>query len=173
VFDEKRSEIMRAYDGTPAANLEFYFTAEPGKDFYVAVGHFGGAPSASRYTVSVVPQKAYDAFEPNDDAASATPIRVGQTISANILDKKDVDWYRLRDVRQEQIAVRLENMSSTLQPSIHIYDQNKAELDHKYVSTAGGDLRFSFPAGAGKDFYLAVGPFGGTPDRSAYKLSTQ
>jgi hypothetical protein len=173
VFDDKRSEILRAEDSTPAANLEFFFTVEPGKDFYIEVAPFGGQPSASRYTLSVVPQKAYDAYEPNDGASSATPIQLGQTISANILDKKDVDWYRLRDVRQEEIGVHLENMSSTLLPSIRVYDQNKAELDRKDSFTSGSDLQFTFKAGAGKDFYLAVAANGGTPDRAAYKLTVQ
>ena len=172
VYNQNKAEIEHKYDITPGANLELSFTAEPGTDNYIAVGPFGGAPSNSKYRLSVVAQKAYDAYEPNDDAATATAIKIGQTVSANILDGKDRDWYRVGNVAQKVIAVRLENLSDTLAPDIRVYNQNKAEIEHKYETTVGANLEFSFASVSGKEFYIVVAAFSGTPSRAGYKLST-
>jgi hypothetical protein len=173
VYNQSKSEIARKYETTNGADLELLFTAEPDNDYYVAVAAFGGVPSNSKYRLSGVPQKAYDAYEPNDNAATATAIKLGQTVSANILDGKDLDWYRLGNVAQKEIAVRLENMSATLLPDIRVYNQSKSEIARKYETTPGANLDFSFAAESGKEFYITVAAFGGSPSRSDYILSTQ
>ena len=173
VYNQNKSEIVHKYDPTPAANLELFFPADPGNDYYIAVASFGGTPSNAKYKLSVVPQKAYDAYEPNDEAVTATAIKVGQSVLANILDGEDRDWYRIENVAAKEIAVRLENMSVNLRPDVYVYNQNKAQIERKYETTEGANLEFSFPVSSGNAFYIVVSGFGGSPSRSNYGLSTK
>ncbi len=82
------------------ANLDFSFSAEPGKKYYVVVASKYG--TSGKYTLSLTPQKAYDQFEPNDDAFTATAIKFGQSVEANIMDGSDADFYRLSGVSETQ-----------------------------------------------------------------------
>jgi hypothetical protein len=154
------------------ANLEFSFSAEPSKIHYVGVGsHYGRSTGA--YTLSVVPRKAYDQFEPNDDAFTATPLKVGQTIEANIMDGVDVDFYRVSGVKEKKLTIHLENLSTPLQPAIRVLKSDKSIYqDWNYANAPGADLTFSVESEPGQDYFVEVGSHYG---RSAgpYKLTVR
>jgi hypothetical protein len=171
VYNQNKSEIIHKYDPTPGSNVELFFTADPGNDYYIAVAAFGGTPSNSKYNLAVVPQKAYDEYEPNGDAATAIAIKVGQSVLANILDGEDRDWYRIENPAAKEIAVRLDNMSANLRPDVYIYNQNKAQIEHRYETTEGANIEFSFPAVSGNAYYIVVSGYGGNPSRASYNLS--
>jgi hypothetical protein len=166
VYDSNKSGLFDRYNYTSGANLEFDFVAEPGKDYYFRVS--GASGTSGKYKLSVKTQKAYDEYEPNDDAFSATPIKIGQTIEANIMDSADVDWYKVTGIIGKKIIVRFENQSTTLQPDINVYDSNKSGLFDRYNYTSGADLDFDFVAEPGKDYYFRVSGASGTSGK--YKL---
>ena len=168
VYSEDKSLLQDWFGANAAgANLDFPFVAEPGKSYYVAVGSYTGT---GKYALSLVPQKAYDQYEPNEDAFTATPIRLGQTIEANIMDTKDVDWYRLSGVQGKTVTVHLENLSDGLRPQIQVRNGDKSVLqDWTAANAPAADLQFSFPVESGKDYFVIVGSYN---DAGKYKLTT-
>jgi hypothetical protein len=100
--------------------------------------------------------------EPNDTAASATVLPMGEQISGEVANVGDSDYYKLvgsMSVR-DRVRVRLENLSDTLRPNLLLYNQDKALLRQGYNDTYGANYEFSFTAEPGVDYYLKVEPYG-------------
>ena len=93
IRNRKGSSLTNSYDNTPGATLEHTFPVSPEETFFVTVS---GDSSAGRYALTVKPLKKYDAFEPNEDFTSPARIEIGKEISANIMDKADVDFYQFK-----------------------------------------------------------------------------
>jgi hypothetical protein len=154
----------------PGADFELSFTAQPGKIFYIGVGSVYNQ-TAGQYSLSVAPQKAYDQYEPNDDAFAATPIKMGQTIEANIMDGADVDSYRLSGVKEKSFTVHLENKSTALRPSIRILKSDRSiAQDWSAANAPGADLTFSIASEPGQDYFVEVGAYGNN-SAGPYKLT--
>jgi hypothetical protein len=151
------------------ADLKFSFTAQPGKIFYVGVSSYYS--TAGQYLLSVAPQKAYDQYEPNDDAFKATSLKVGQTIEANIMDGADVDSYRLSGVKEKNLNVHLENTSPTLRPSIRVLKSDKSILqDWTAANAPGADQTLSIASEPDQDYFIEVGSYGNS-SAGPYKLT--
>ena len=73
------------------ASLRELISPPPNTTFYLHVEGIGGSSGA--YTLTVVPLKAFDAYEPNDEITRATPLALGRAIDANIMDGDDTDFY--------------------------------------------------------------------------------
>ena len=154
----------------PGADLGFSFSAEPDRAYFVAVGSQYG-DSLGKYRLTVTPQKAGDSFEPNDDGFSATPLAVGKTLEANIMDGADVDWYRLSGVIAKAATARVENKSRGLQPVVRIHNADKSVArDWTAANAPGADLEVSFPAEPGKEYFVVVGARYGN-SAGAYRLT--
>lgn len=154
VYDNNKSQMFEKNNWTAGANLEFDFVAEPGKGYYFQI--WSRSSTSGKYNLSVKSQKAYDKYEPNDDALSATPLKTGQTITANIIDGNDGDWYKVTGSTGERIAVLLENQSTTLAPTVTVYDKNKSNLIEKNDWTPGANLEFDFDTRPGKEYYIQI-----------------
>jgi hypothetical protein len=165
----------------PGADLDFSFLAEPEKIYFVGVGsapdqHFLGATagnSAGAYSLSLLPQKAYDEYEPNDDALNATPLKVEQTVEANIMVGTDVDFYKVSGVKEKSFTVLLENKSAALRPSIRVLKSDKSiAQDWNAANAPGADLTLSIPSEPGQNYFVEVGSY---RDNSAgpYKLTVR
>lgn len=142
LYNSNKSQTQSTYDTTSGASLETKFVAEPDDDYYLEVSRFSA--SAGSYKLSVLPQRAYDHYEPKDDALSATPLSVGQGVTANIMDSKDVDWYRLSAIGKS-LTVSLDNRSATLRPSVSAFDSNRSQRDSQhYDSTLGANFNLSY-----------------------------
>ena len=166
--------ILRDWLGPNAdgANVDVTFSAEAGKTYYVAVASYNGY-TAGKYVLSMVPQKAYDEYEPNDDGFTATPIAFGQTLDANIMDGSDVDWYRISGIKGTSVTVRVENASKTLQPAIRVHNADKSVLaDWSAANIGGADHTITFAAEPGREYFLVVGAYNGYTS-GKYRLSTR
>lgn len=175
IYDANRSGLIEIGDRTPGASVEHSLSLEPGKPIYVQVA--GYSSSTGKYTLSVTPQRAFDALEPNDDILSASSAKVGQDIVANIMDYKDSDWLHFSGAPQKPLTVTLENLSTTLTPEVKIYNSSKSKVFETYDQTPGANLSIPLPAGAGTDFYVQVQSlFSGSANISTtgkYKLSVK
>jgi len=158
LFGPDKAAIAESFSGTHGADTELAFTAEPGKRYYVEVNPYG---STGQYTLSVLPQAAYDRFEPNDDPIrdTPTPITVGDSIDAGILDDLDNDWYRLAAAPGQSLGITLENRSTTLRPYVVVYNAQRSQIETRYDGTPGASLDFSVDTTAGSTYYLQVKPF--------------
>jgi hypothetical protein len=168
-YNGRKSEVGDAYDATLGANLDLVFVASPDEDQYVEVTSWGG--TGGPYELRVVAERAFDAYEPNDDALAPSTIALGETIAANLLDGHDVDWYRVTGITAARIAVRLDNRSTTLAPDVHVYDRNRAEVARAYNATNGASLDLVAPAAAGADAYVRVTRWSGSG--GAYHLAVR
>ena len=171
ILRNQDKSIARDWTGAnaPGADLDFSFLAEPEKIYFVGAG---SAPdryalgarvgiSAGAYALSFLPQKAYDQYEPNDDALSATPLKVGQTVEANLMDGKDLDYYRVSGVTEKNLTVQLENLSPSFQPSIRVLKSDKSIAENwKSANAPGADLTFSIASEPGKDYFVEVASAG-------------
>ena len=129
--------------------------------------HYGSGEGV--YIVSVVPQKAYDSFEPNDDILSAKPIAERTAIKASITDKADADVFSSQGAATERsMKVTITNASASLHPMVIVYDALKTEIGRTQNSTPGGDLSYSFKAPKGP-IYLRVADYYGS-DGGAYAV---
>ena len=171
LFNEDKSSAWgRNCANAAGANFDFSFTAEPGKSYYVVVELYGG--SAGNYKLTVTPLKAYDFFEPNNDAFSAAPLSIGQTLEANIMVGDENDWYHLTGITEKPAAVHLENLSTTLQPCLQFFNEDKSLVRGRDCANApGANLETSFTAEPGKSYYVVVGSYGGSAGN--YRLTVQ
>jgi len=155
-YDSNRSLMFEKYDGTPGASIERALPLEPGATFYVQVVPYN---STGKYTLSVQPQQAFDAHEPNDDALSATPGRIGVANEGSILDDHDPDWFRIAGATTKTVHVVLDNQSATLRPYVKVFSYTKSQVLEKYDGTPGANLDFTVEVEPGRDFYLEVQPY--------------
>lgn len=156
VFDENKRSIATKYESTRGANVEIYFVAEAAKDYYVVVRNWAAGSGA--YTLNIEPSKYYDGFEPNDTAAQATPLTLGQTVEATILDNKDSDWYRLQASVPGTRKIYLKNIEGKLHPEITVFNAEKSQVFSQYDSTEGANLNVSVNVPT-SEFYLRVTPW--------------
>jgi len=167
IYNKDKSEILHRHNSTYGANLEFILSVEPQFNYYLRVYPYDGS---GQYRLSVVPQQAFDLHEPNDDQFSAAEMAMGQSIAANIMDAKDVDWYRLTGISSEEVTVRMESRSTILRPHVTVYNKDKSEILHRNNSTYGAALEFAFKAEPGSNYYLRVYPYDG---QGKYQLSAR
>jgi len=172
LYNEDKS-VARNWDwpNAPGADMEFTFSAEPGKTYFVgALSNNKNSPAT--YAISLVPQKAYDEYEPNDNAFTATPLKVGQTFDANIMDGGDVDSYRVSGVKEKSLTVHLENKSTALWPSVRILKSDRSIAKNwDWPNAPGADLTFSIEAEPGQEYFIEVGNHDSTA--GPYKLTVR
>jgi outer membrane protein OmpA-like peptidoglycan-associated protein len=157
VYNSDRSQMFEKYDGTPGADVEAQLSMDSGQTIYVEVLPYS---SAGAYQLSAIPQKAYDANEPNDDILHATPVKFGDPIEGSIMDDKDNDYFHVSATMGGKVEISLENLSSTLRPDVKIYNSMKSQVTEKYDGTPGAGLDFVVDLDPGKDFYVEVVPYG-------------
>jgi len=143
----------------PGADLEFSFLAESEKTYFVGVASYYNE-TAGAYALSLLPQKAYDQYEPNDDAFTPTPLKVGQTVEANIMNGSDVDSYQVSGVKEKNLTIQVKNLSTALQPSVRVLKSDKSIAQNWNAAGApGADLNFSIPSEPGQDYFVEVASY--------------
>lgn len=149
LFDAEKANVGGTSNVTAGGDVSYSFVAPPSSNFSARIAsHYGSANGV--YVVRVVPTKAYDAFEPNDDILSARRINEGTPVKAGIMDRFDVDLFSVAGANAErQMTVTIANNSATLRPSVVVYDAAKTQIASGNNSTAGGDATVSFKAPKG------------------------
>ena len=161
ILHNEDKSIARNWTATnaPGADLEFSFLAEPEKTYFVGVASYYNE-TAGAYALSLLPEKAYDQYELNDDAFSATPLKVGQMVEANIMDGSDVDSYRVSGVKEKNLTIQLENLSPALRPSGRVLKSDKSIVQNWNAANApGADLTFSIESQPGQDYFVEVASY--------------
>jgi hypothetical protein len=160
LYDSNKTHVGDQCGGNASANVEMAQVVEPGKDYYVLVSSYAGRTTGA-YTLSVTARKAYDAYEPNNDIFLANSIAVGKTIDANIMEGSEQDWYIVKSYQGKQLAVRLENRSTTLQPCLALYDSNRTHLADQCAGNASANVDMARVVEPGKDYYVLVSSYAG------------
>ena len=161
ILHNEDKSIARNWEAAnaPGADFEFSFLAEPEKKYFVGVASYYNGTSGA-YALSLLPQKAYDQYEPNDDAFTPTPLNVGQTVEANIMNGSDVDSYKVSGVKEKNLTIQVKNLSPALQPSVRVLKSDKSIAQNWNAAGApGADLNFSIPSEPGQDYFVEVASY--------------
>ena len=156
---------------TRGGNVTHSFVGEPGIRYHVRISPIFDFGS---YRLTVRPRKAYDRYEPNDDILSASKIAIGETIEAGIMDPGDVDFYSFESGAGGKLIASLENRSTTLPPTITIFDYNKSSHASASNTTRGGDVSVSFDTMPNKRYYAEISSYySSATDAGAYALTVR
>ena len=99
--------------------------AAPGTYYLELRDSTDNARSAQPYTLRTRLTPTKDTGEPNNTLATATPLKLGQAIQANILPKRDADWYRVELPAQGALEVAITNMPKEVNVTFRVWGANK------------------------------------------------
>ena len=159
LFDAAKTSLGSVRNATAGGDVSYEYVATPATKYSVRVSDYYGQ-STGVYLISVHPEKAYDAYEPNDDILSSKKIVEGTAVDAKIMDKDDIDYFFADGATsgEQAMTVTLINKSATLHPNIVVYDASKSEVGNVHNATPGGDLSYSFKTAKGP-IYLRVSDY--------------
>jgi hypothetical protein len=153
--DQRLLELGPAGAADPGQPITVYFSPPPNTAFYLQVS--AAHNTAGEYTVSVRQLHKFDAGEPNDDIFSATPLTVGQTVEANIMDADDTDFYSFESPRTGTVTIDLEARSATLIPALTTFSSDKRNTGFgPDVRVPGGRLHHTLEVQEHMTYYLQV-----------------
>jgi hypothetical protein len=159
LFGADKASLGTAHQTTAGADVAYAFVGAPDTRYIFRISNYYGG-SVGAYLVRATATKAYDAHEPNDDILSARPVKLGSAVEARIMDKSDVDYFRIESgaAAQELLAV-IKNASVTLRPVVEIFDAGKASLGSRHTTTAGGDVSHTLKVQPNATYYVRVGDY--------------
>jgi hypothetical protein len=156
LFNAEKTYLGEQYKTTSGADVAYSFVAPPGTKYIARVSNYYGK-NLGVYLMRVVPTKAYDAFEPNDDILRARAIEIGSDIEASVMDGGDSDYFKIETGSDAApLVISVANTSTTLRPQISLFGANKASLGQQYNTTAGGDISYAFEAQPQAVYYIRV-----------------
>jgi hypothetical protein len=158
VYNPDKSVRSSERNTTGGGDVKYDFVAQPGSRYYIAASPYSGT---GKYRLTIKGRNAYDQYEPNDDILSATPIEIGKTIDANIMDTSDSDYFRFDTGSQTKLVVVVQNRSSTLAPKLAVYNPDKSARQTQQNSTPGGDVSYDFEALPNSRYFVAVWAYSG------------
>jgi len=167
IYDENRHSLNSCSVNEALAHFECQFSADADSTYYVQV--FGYISTTGAYFMLVKPLGLADRYEPNDDFTQAKPISIGSTIEANIMDRSDTDFYIVKaGATAAKLTATIENGSTTLNPSLNIYDANRHNLATCPSSEPLAHLECSFSTTPDSSYFVQVA--GAYNTAGAYKL---
>lgn len=168
VFDRKASDLPGAHDNTPGAGIEHRFSVSAATTFFLKVS--GGIRSKGRYAITARPLQSYDDYEPNEGFTVPATIEIGKEVSANIMDRFDVDVYEFRTAAEgKTVKVHLQNQSETLRPNLGVRDSSKSGISEAHDNSEGANLNHSFQVQPNAVYLISISGTSGSS--GAYKLT--
>jgi hypothetical protein len=150
--------------------LTYRFSPPPNTILLLHV--WGSFQSLGQYRLSIRPLRAFDRYEPNDDILNPTPLTVGQTIEANIMDAADTDFYSFVAPENGSARVEIRNRSTTLIPALAAFSTDRrAAGSGPDVHVPGADLSYTFAVKPGRLYYIQVRSEGSSA--GAYSLAVR
>jgi hypothetical protein len=153
-FDGNRHQLCKQDPWEAVAQVSCTFTAAPDSFFYVQA--YASRDTTGNYTLLVSPLKRFDSFEPNDDFDQAKKIAFGSTISANIMDEFDSDYYAVTTSKAGPASATVKNDSTSMFPAVRVFDNNRHELCKKDPWEAVAEVQCEFTAAPNSIFYVRV-----------------
>lgn len=101
--------------------------------------------------------------EPNDDAFNANVVPLGTWAKAAINPAGEGDYYTFTtpETYRDWIRIEVQNRSTTLDPRLHLFNADKANIASPYNGTVGGDLRYDIVAAPASRFTFKVDSYNG------------
>ena len=155
IYDADRNRVSGDCNGNPSANYALTFRTAPNATYLVQVS--GYADSVGDFTLTVTPMKSFDAFEPNDEFATAKEIKLSAPVSGlNIMDDADLDFFRVVAGSSTSLTASVDNQSTTLKPCIIVFDVNKNRVAGDCDGNAGANFSVSAEAKSGSTYFIQI-----------------
>jgi hypothetical protein len=86
--------------------------------------------------------------EPNDEGLATNEIALGTWITGSIGAPNDGDYFAFTspETHRDWMRIELQNRSTTLEPKLELYDEEKSSLGAVNKTTPGADLAYAFVA---------------------------
>jgi hypothetical protein len=171
IFDSDDRFLGWTKDGEAVGRpLVYHFSPPPNTTLVLHA--WGSFQSSGKYRLTLRPLKAFDRYEPNDDILKATPLTVGQTIEANIMDEADTDFYSFVAPASGSARVEIRNQSATLIPALATFSTDRRRSGSgPEVQAPGANLSHTFGVIPGRIYYFQVRSVGSTA--GAYSLTVR
>ncbi len=171
-YSSTKTHIGGTQNTTPGGDLTFSFVGAPDTTYMARISNYYGA-SVGVYNMRVIATKSYDEYEPNDGIFGAHEITSGSAITADIMDKHDVDFFKFT-TGNEPVAwiAQIENGTPKLHPRVQIFDSAKTLIGGTQNTTGGGDVSFAFKGKANATYYVLVNDYY-TDGSGAYTLTVK
>lgn len=113
--------------------------------------------------------------EPNNDLLHPNLLPVGATVSAEISDQGDADFFKFKtgEAPRDLYRISLKNQSTTLAARFRLFDSMKGAMDIGYGvhGTAGADVEYAFSPAANSEYYVEIS--GDSDSTGGYALTVQ
>jgi hypothetical protein len=131
------------------------FSPERNATFFIQVTSMRG--SVGQYVLTVHPRRAFDAYEPNDDILSARKIALGETLTANIMDAQDRDYYWFEKPEAGTATIAIRGQSDTLLPALSTFGPDAHSIDLDLIPLRGeSEIKHALIVRAHQKYYLQV-----------------
>jgi hypothetical protein len=135
---------------TPALSQAVEAARAASQDFKSHVAKVSSDQALKTLTAAPAAKLAIDAAErePNNDGLNANIVVLGKQVKAAIgaADDGDVFTFTTPETYRDRIQIELQNLSTTLDPKLELYDSAKALIGSANNTTSGGDLSYEFVA---------------------------
>jgi hypothetical protein len=158
LYDDSVNQIGRVGEQPkPGESVHLSFAPQPNTSFFLSV--WGMNATHGPYVISLKALRAYDAYEPNDDIFHAHEIHLAETITANILDGQDQDFFWFQPDRSGTADIALGNSTPTLVPGLTVFGPDQRTIGFApNAQGPGASLQYSVPVEGGQRYYIQVWP---------------
>ena len=149
-------EIRNEYSSGDGANLSLFFSAKAGAKYRVAIENIFAADSPYKYTMQTTYTKVVDMYEPNDTRADAKAITLGTSVNGTLFagfssgsapgDDDYADWFSVTLAANKAVQVKLENVPTSLNGHLVLYDNAGAEVASLYSANEGASVTLDVTA---------------------------
>jgi hypothetical protein len=155
IFDADERITNMGKTGTAGKPLALTIAPTPNTTYFIQLSGYGS--SAGAYTLRVLPQKAFDVYEPNDDIFNARRITLGTPVEAGIMDDNDTDFFSFVSARNGTVNIVITNRSTTLIPALSTFfpDMRSSGFGPD-IKTPGGNLRHTLEVQENQTYFLQV-----------------
>jgi hypothetical protein len=164
LYDASKAELVQNDDYGGSDSLILNFTLPTDGIYYIKVVDYNGAGGQDYFYVLRL-LGVTDAYEPNDNFEMATPIKLGDVISAIIGPAGDLDYFQFNGSANQTITINIDAKSlvpsSLLDSVICLYDASKANIacNNDYNGSDSLILNFILPTNG--IYYIKVEDYNG------------
>ena len=155
IFDAEERRTDMGKTAAVGESIRLTISPSPNTTYFLQVSGYGS--SAGAYTLRVLPQKAFDGYEPNDDILNARRITLGRPVEAGIMDATDTDFFSFVSARTGTVSIVITNRSTTLIPALSTFfpDMRSSGFGPD-IKTPGGNMRHTLDVQENQTYFLQV-----------------
>ena len=155
IFDAEERRTDMGKTAAVGESIRLTISPSPNTTYFLQVSGYGS--SAGAYTLRVLPQKAFDTYEPNDDIFNARRLTLGTPVEAGIMDANDTDFFSFVSPRTGTVSIVITNRSTTLIPALSTFfpDMRSSGFGPD-IKTPGGNMRHTLEVQENQTYFLQV-----------------